>query len=184
MVAILLAAYAFYYRDNLLFEEIASVIMVPLGVKEICLNIQQHPLQITLVILCGLYLAQYIVALFLRSVNFFTETKTRFRQLVAMCNWAGAPLILLLPLSMFSLHLLPFPKVPSVFYYVLIIFFCWYNFRLGSGIRVFFLIRTYKVFLVLVLIYAIPICIFLFLNGNNYNLIAYLSLLREAGNLF
>jgi len=69
-------------------------------------------------------------------------------------------------------------------YYVLIIFFCWYNYRLGSGIRVFFLIRSYKVLLILILIYAIPVCIFLFLNGNNYELIDYLSLLREAGNLF
>ena len=184
MVAILLAALAFYYRDNLLFEEVATVITVPLGAKEIYLTILQSPLRIMLFILCCLYLAQYMVALLLRFLNFFTETKARFRQLVAMCNWAGAPLILLLPLSMFSLHLLPIASVPAIIYYVLIIFFCWYNFRLGSGIRVFFLIRTYKVLLILVLIYAIPVCIFLFLNGNNYELIDYLSLLREAGNLF
>ncbi len=160
------------------------MVTVPLGAKEIYLNIMQSPLRIMLFILCCLYLSQYIVALFLRFLNFFTETKTRFRQLVAMCNWAGAPLILLLPLSMFSLHLLPYAGVPSLIYYILIIFFFWYNFRLGSGIRVFFLIRSYKVFLIVILIYAIPISIFLFLNGNNYDLIDYLILLRNAGNLF
>jgi hypothetical protein len=184
MVAMLLAALVFYYRHDIFFEEVASTLIVPLGIKENYLSILRNPLSILVFILCWLYLSQYLVALFLRVMNFFTEAKTRFRQLVAMCNWAGAPLILLLPLSMFSLHLLPYAHVAALFFYVLVIFFFWYNYRLGSGIRVFFIMRPYKVILLLLLIYAIPISIFLFLNGRNYSLLDYLSLLTEAKNLF
>jgi len=184
MVAILLAALCFYYRDNLFFEEIASALTVPFNFKNTYLNLLQNPLRSLLFILSVLYLAQYMVALFLRIINFFTEEKARFRQLVAMCNWAGAPLLLLLPLSMFSYHLLPYSNAPSLIFYLLIIFFLWYNYRLTSGIRVFFMMRTFKVILLVVLIYMIPVSIFIFLAERNYNLIDYLSLLTEAGNLF
>jgi hypothetical protein len=141
-------------------------------------------LRILLFILCVLYLAQYLVALFLKLINFFTDEKARFRQLIAMCNWAGAPLLLLLPVSMFSFHLLPYSNAPVLIFYLLIIFFLWYNFRLASGIRVFFLMRTYKVILLVLLIYMIPVGIFVFFAERNYNLIDYLGLLAKAGNLF
>jgi len=184
MVAILLSALVFYNRKNLFFEEMASVLTVPLGIKENYLSILQHPLSIMLFILCWFYLSQYLVALFLRTINIFTETKTRFRQLIAMCNWAGAPLILLLPLSMFSLHLLVYSEMTTLFYYLLIAFFFWYNYRLASGIRVFFVMRFYKVLLIIIILYAVPTAIILFLSGGTYNLFYYLNLLTDAGNLF
>ena len=184
LVSTVLSAYFYYNRDNLLIEEYLSSILVPLSLKYFYLQLVDSPLYISLFIWFCFYLMQLTVVILLKISNLFAGEKIRFRQYLAICNWAGAPLLFLLPMSLLSYHLMYYRFYHMLFFVILAFFFFWYNFRLGNGLRVLRTIRAYKMIIIIVLTYGIALFTFMAFFESKYGLIAYFQLLSEANPLF
>ena len=184
LVSILIAAYIYYMRDNVLMEEMLSSVLVPLHLKLIYLELIKSPLYISLIIWLSFYLLQLTIVILLKIINLLAAEKIRFKQYLAVCNWAGAPLFLLLPLSMLSHHLMHFEMSHPLIILILFLFFFWYNFRLGNGLRVLLSMRVYKILVLLIVIYGGAIFAFGAIYESNYGLITYFQLLTDAYPLF
>ena len=184
LVSILIAAYLYYMRDNLLMEEMLSSVLVPLRLKYLYLEIIKSPFYLSLIIWFSFYILQLSVVILLKILNLMSDKKLRFKQYLATCNWAGAPLILLFPVSMLSYHLMHFKIGPPLIIGILVLFFLWYNFRLGNGLRVLLSMQVYKILILIILSYGGIIFAFGAVYEANFGLISYLKLLTEASPLF
>ena len=184
LVSILIAAYIYYMRDNVIMEEMLSSVLVPLHLKFIYLELIKSPLYISLIIWLSFYLLQLTIVILLKIINLLAAEKIRFKQYLAVCNWAGAPLFLLLPVSMLSHHLMHFEMLHPLIILILFLFFFWYNFRLGNGLRILLSMRVYKILLLLIVIYGGAIFAFGAIYESNYGLITYFQLLTDAYPLF
>ncbi len=184
LVSSLLAAYIYYMRDNLLAEEIISSILVPLNAKLFYLELMKSPFYITTAIWLVFYFLQLTIVILLKIVNLFAVEKIRFKQYLAVCNWAGAPLFLLFPVSLLSYHLMHYEIARPAIIIILILFFFWYNFRLGNGLRVLLSLRIYKIVLLLIFAYGGAFFAFGAIYESNYGFMTYIKLLNEAYPLF
>ena len=110
--------------------------------------------------------------------------KIRFKQYLAVCNWAGAPLFLLFPVSMLSYHLMHIPVAQPLMILILFLFFLWYNIRLGNGLRVLLTMRIYKIVVLLLFIYGGTLFTLGAIYESKYGLLTYLQLLKDANPLF
>jgi hypothetical protein len=171
-------------RDNLLMEEMLSTLLVPLNLKLLYLEMIKSPFYISLMIWFSFYLLQLTVVISLKIINLFSVEKIRFKQYLAVCNWAGAPLFLLFPVSMLSYHLMHFKAARPVIIGILVLFFLWYNSRLGNGLRVLLSMRIYKILILLILIYSGVFITIGVVYESNFGSISYLKLLMEASPLF
>jgi hypothetical protein len=184
LVAVTLSAYLYYMGDNLLMEEYLSSVLVPLGLKPFYLALIESPYIITLYIWFILYILQLIVVILLKVLNLLSIEKIRFRQILAICNWAGASLLLLLPVSLLSFHLMTYELYHRLAILIMIFFFFWYNFRLGNGLRVLLTMSAVKIFIIIVLIYFGTLFTFGAIFESKYGLISYFRLLADADTLF
>ncbi len=184
LVSTVLSAYFYYNRDNLLIEEYLSSVLVPLNLKFFYLQIVDSPLYISIFIWFCFYIMQLTVVILLKISNLFAGENIRFRQYLAICNWAGAPLLFLLPVSLLSYHLMYYGIYHILFFVILAFFFLWYNFRLGNGLRVLRTTRAYKIFTFMVLTYGIALFSFVTFFDSKYGLITYFKLLLDANPLF
>jgi hypothetical protein len=183
-VSVIISAFFYHTRLNLQVSEMVSSLLSPLDLYVYFYDLTGQPLLLLFMIWISLYFGQLSIAIFLKLFNFFSRETIRFRQSIAICHWAGSPLIFLLPVSLFSLQILALKNILLPLFLLLLLFFFWFNFRLASGIRVLLVINAYKVFTVLILTYCLCVFIFFaFLNGRS-DLLAYLNLLTRAGNLF
>jgi hypothetical protein len=184
LVSTLIAAYIYYMRDSILMEEMLSSMLVPLKVKFIYLELIKSPFYISMLIWFSFYLLQLTIVILLKIINLLATEKIRFKQYLAVCNWAGAPLFLLFPVSMLSYHLMHFKMAHPLIIFILFLFFFWYNFRLGNGLRVLLSMRTYKIVVLLIFIYGGTLFAFGAIYESNYGLLSYLQLLMDAYPLF
>jgi hypothetical protein len=161
-----------------------TAILHPLGLYTAFYELSGQPFMLMFFIWIMLYLGQVTIAVFLKIFNMFSRETVRFRQSIAICHWAGSPLIFLLPVSLFALQIIAMPDLRIPLLILLLIFFLWFNFRLANGIRVLMVFRAYKVFSVLILTYCLTVFIFFaFLDGRS-DIFSYLMVLTRAGNLF
>jgi hypothetical protein len=184
LVASLIAAYIYYMRDNILIEEIISSILVPIQAKSLYLKFIKSPFFISMVIWLIFYLLQLTVVILLKIVNLLATEKIRFKQYLAVCNWAGAPLFLLFPVSLLSYHLMHFEVARPIIILILFLFFLWYNFRLGNGLRVLLSLRIYKIVVLLIFLYGGAFFAFGAIYETKYGLLTYIKLLNDAYPLF
>jgi hypothetical protein len=161
-----------------------SAVLVPLQFKYFFIQIIKSPLYISLTIWLSFYLLQLTIVILLKIINLFAVEKIRFKQYLAVCNWAGAPLFLLFPVSMLSYHMMHFEISRPLIMLILIAFFLWYNFRLGNGLRVLLSMRVYKILVLLIFIYGGTLFAVGAIYESNYGLITYLQLLMDAYPLF
>ena len=123
LVASIIAAYIYYMRDNILIEEALSSILVPLQAKSFYLELIKYTFFITVAVWLGFYLLQLTIVILLKIINLFAAEKIRFKQYLAVCNWAGAPLVLLFPVSMLSYHLMYYQIARPLMIIILLLFF-------------------------------------------------------------
>ena len=185
LVANILAAYLHFYRNDIYMEEIISAVLVPFGLKGFYLSIVQSAFLLLLVIWIMFFVGQLIIAAIMRFFSMFVEERVRYRQTVAVCNWAGVPLLFLIPVSLLSYQII-LPREGLHFYLliVLIIFFFWYNYRLANGIRVLMIMSTFKVFSILVLTYSVLFFTFFAFLESGSEFTEYFNLLTQAKSLF
>ena len=184
LVTTLIAAYIYFMRDNLLIEEVISSVLVPLNAKSFYLELMDSPLFISVAIWLVFYLLQLTIVILLKIINLLATEKIRFKQYLAVCNWAGAPLFLLFPVSLLSYHLMRYEISRPLIILLLLLFFFWYNFRLGNGLRVLLSMRIYKIVLLLIFVYGGVLFAFGAIYESNYGLLTYFKLLMDASPLF
>ena len=180
----LLAALIYYFHDGLLFEEYVSVILVPLGLKSLYLTLSQSPLLLVFFTWFIFTIMQILLILLVRIFSIFSKQKIRARQILAACNWAGSPFIFLLPVSLLSYQLLHYKTFQIIIIIIITLYFFWFNYRLGNGLRILFIASSYKVFLIMILTYSAVLSIFVAFFSSKYDMINYFQLLNQARNLF
>jgi hypothetical protein len=184
LVSTLIAAYIYFMRDNILMEEMLSSILVPLQAKFIYLELLESPLYISVFIWFVFYLLQLTIVILLKIINLLATEKIRFKQYLAVCNWAGAPLFILFPVSMLSYHIMQYQVARPLIILILFMFFFWYNIRLGNGLRVLLSMRTYKIVVLLLFFYGGTLFTFTTIYESNHGFLTYLKLLKDAYPLF
>ncbi len=183
-ISVIIAAFFFYFRNDLLVSEALSTVLTPINLSGSFYDLASEPLIMLLCIWALFYFGQVAIAIFLKIFNLFSREHIRFRQSVAVCHWAGAPLVYLLPVSLFSLQIMEMDYLLLPLLGALIFFFFWFNIRLATGIRVLMVIRAYKVFSILILTYCLCVFIFFAFLDSRSDLYEYLILLTRAKNLF
>lgn len=116
--------------------------------------------------------------------NLLAEEKIRFRQYLAVCNWAGASLLFLLPVSLLSFHLMKYEIYHWLAVLILVLFFLWFNLRLGNGLRVLLNMSAIKIFALIILTYGAVVFSFGAIFETKYGLLTYFRLLADANPLF
>jgi len=184
LVASIIAAYLYSMSNNLLVTEYLSSVLVPMNLDFFYVNVIDSPLKIFFLIWLIFYFLQLAVVILLKILNLFAVEKIRFRQYLAICNWAGAPLLFLLPASLLSYHLMRYDWYHWLAIIILGIFFIWYNFRLGNSLRVLLTMSVFKAFSLLILAYGGFLLLFGTIFETKYGLMTYFRLLTEANLLF
>jgi len=184
LVTAIIASYLFFMRDNLYFAEYLSSVLMPVDLKLLYVSIINSPLKITLLIWIFFYFLQLTVVILLKILNLLAVEKIRFRQYLAICNWAGAPLLFLLPASLLSYHLMYYDWYHWLAVLILGGFFFWYNFRLGNSLRVLLTMRVFKTFSLLIIAYGGTYILFRVIFETNFGLMTYFNLLNDANLLF
>ena len=177
-------AYFYYYHDNLLIQEFINVIFHQYHIKYAYLVILKKPWQTFIVLFIILYLFSLFLAILIKSFSFFSKDKLRYRQTIALINWSGAPVIIFIPFSILSYHLIPYDNIQPFILIIFLLFCIWYNYRLLSGIRVLFILRPYKIIIIIILTYGLLIFTLISIMALRTNILDYLKLLTEASNLF
>ena len=149
----------YYYRDSFWMQEVFNLLLEPIGLFEYFLKASKSPVSITLTFFVILFLFPIIVSIILYIISLFSKERIRFRQGLAIGLWSGIPLFFLLPLSIFGYHWLYYFENNYIFFIVLGLFIFWAHFRIINGIRVLFITKTTKVFLIMVLSYIAPVII-------------------------
>ncbi len=140
-VSVIITAFFFYFRQDLLIAEVLSTILTPLNLYADFYELSGTPLLLLIIIWVLFYFGQVAIAIFLKMFNLFSHENIRFRQSIAICHWAGAPLIFLLPISLFSLQIIEMDIFQLPLLGLMLICFFWFNFRLANGIRVLMVIK-------------------------------------------
>jgi hypothetical protein len=181
LVANIIAAYMYYFRDSIYIEELMLSILSPFGLDGLYIQLIQSPFLLLMVIWSLFFLGQIVIAFLLKVINIFSEEKIRFKQTVAVCNWAGVPLLFLIPVSLITYQIIiPTKGLHYILLIVMIVFFIWYNFRLANGIRVLMIMQSLKVFSVLVLTYSIVFFIFFAFLESKTDFFGYINLLTQG----
>ncbi len=185
LVANILAAYLYYFRNSIYIEEMMSAILSPFGLIDLYIILVQSPFLLLLVIWGFFFIGQILIASLLKLLNIFSEERIRFKQTVAVCNWAGVPLLFLIPVSLISYQLiLPAPNLHIFLILTMIIFFLWYNSRLATGIRVLMIMQVLTVFSILLLTYSIVFFTFIAFLESKSDFFGYINLLSQGKILF
>jgi len=176
-------AYFYYYHDNLYIQEFICVILNRLHIKYSYLTILRKPWQTFIVLFIILYLLSLFLAVAIKFFSFFFKSRLRYRQAIALVNWSGAPIIFFIPISILSYHLIPYTDFQPYIIVIFILFCIWYNYRLSYGVRVLYMIRPYKIIIIILLTYG-SLIFTLLTVALNTNVLSYLKLLTEAASLF
>ncbi len=185
LVANVIAAYLYYFRNSIYIEEIMNTILSPFELNNLYNSIIQYPFLLLLLIWSLFFFGQVLIAAILKLLNILSEEKIRFKQTVAVCNWAGVPLLFLIPVSLICYQLIiPDQNLHIFLFLTMVVFFIWYNIRLANGIRVLMIMPAYKVFAILLLTYSIVFFIFFAFLESNSDFFGYINLLIQGKILF
>jgi hypothetical protein len=184
ILATYLGSFFYYYLDSFWMQEIVSVFLIPLGAYNIYLSMGNNPFFITLLFFTLLLIYPFLVSIILFIINIISVAKIRFRQGLAIGLWSGIPLFYLLPVSMFGFHLLYHLDNKIVLFLILGLFIVWAHFRIINGIRVLFVTKATKVFIIMLLSYVLPFVIFWFVFRPEPYWYDYLALLIGTKILF
>jgi hypothetical protein len=184
ILASFLGSFLYYYRDSFWIQEFACLFLKPIDLYYFYLDYVSSPLNITIVLFVLLFLYPIVVSLILYIINLLNRRKIRYRQGLAIALWSGVPLFFLLPISIIGYHLLSYLENQSILFIILGIFIIWSHFRIINGIRVLFITKSSKIFIIMLLSYIIPIVIFWAVFRPEAHWYDYFMLLIDSRSLF
>ncbi len=134
--AISLSAISYYFRNNLLFDYILSLLFFNPKIKLwVVYLIWKQPLILLVVTLIN-FLIIYFLAIPLKIFSWFGEIRVPFTQAVAASIWAASPFVFLVPISIFLYNLLISIKSYWILLAILLYFHVWFYFRWINAVRV------------------------------------------------
>lgn len=178
------SSFFYYYNDSYGMQELISLFLIPLGIFDEYLILSNNPATLTLVFFLVFFLYPIFVSVILKIISIFSGERIRFRQGLAIGFWSGVPLFFMLPLSMIVYHLMRYPGLKMYLFYILVFFIIWAHLRIINGIRVLFLTKLGKVFIIILLSYIIPFFIFWAVFRPEPHWYDYFNLLLSGRGLF
>ncbi len=154
------SSFFYYYSDSYGMQELISLFLIPVGIFDEYLILSSHPATLTVVFFFVFFLYPVFVSIILKLISIFSGERIRFRQGLAIGLWSGVPLFFMLPISLIVYHLMHYPRLELYLSYILVFFIIWAHIRIINGIRVLFLTKVGKVFIIILLSYIVPFFIF------------------------
>lgn len=184
IISIFIGSFVYFNNDSFLVQEIINIFIPGSDIYSAYLFISKSELLIIVVLFIFIFLHPVIMGIILKILGAISKNYVRFRQVLIIGLWTGAPFIFMIPLSFSAYHLL----VNNLFVKALIIIFIlvliWSNVRLINGIRVLVLLKFRVIFLVLLLSYSAPLVIFGFFYNPQPMWYDYLITLLNSRSLF
>ncbi|MEJ2054121.1 MAG: YIP1 family protein [Calditrichaceae bacterium] len=184
ILATYLGSFVYYYHNSFWMQEIWCLFLLPLDFYNNYLQYSSSPGYITLLFFIILFLYPLVVSIILYLINLVSTEKIRYRQGLAIALWSGLPLFFLLPVSIIGYHLLNYLDNHSILFILLGSFIIWSHFRIINGIRVLFITKAVKIFIILLLSYIIPLVIFWAVFRPESHWYDYFVLIVNAKSLF
>jgi hypothetical protein len=184
IISSFIASILYANKNSIWLDEFISVFISNFVLKSYYLSVINSALNLFLSIFIFVFGTQILFSLLLRIAGIFSKEKIKLRQTYAIVNWSGAPLLYFIPVSLFAYNLtvanILFPEIIWLFF----IFYIWYNYRFGNGIRVLFQMQPVKILLLIILTYLLLIVSFYFTLKSNTQSIEYLDILLKARDLY
>jgi len=134
--AISLSAISYYFRNNLLFDYILSLLFFDPKIKLwVIYLIWKQPLFL-LAATAANFLLIYLMAVPIKILSWFGDTRIPFPQAVAANIWAASPFVFLVPFSIFLYNFLITIKSYWILLAILLYFHVWFYFRWINATRV------------------------------------------------
>jgi hypothetical protein len=184
LLAITLASVIYYYHNFFGLQEIFAIFLSPAGIFDSFLMLIASKWKLTGLIFIILFLYPLFVSTILKLIGMFSIERIRFRQSLAIGLWSGIPLIFILPLSLSVYHLLYMDFYVEYVLFIIFLFILWAHWRILTGIRVLFITRPAKVFIIMLLSYIIPLIIFWAVFKPYPYWFEYFKFLLSAQNLY
>jgi len=184
ILAAYLGSFFYYYHDAFWMQEMWCIFLNPLDFYSNYLKYSSSPVYITFVFSIILFCYPLVMSIILYLINLISSEKIRYRQGLAIALWSGVPLFFLLPVSIIGYHLLNYLENHSILFIILGAFIIWSHFRIINGIRVLFITKALKIFIILLLSYITPLVIFWAVFRPESHWYDYFMLIMNAQSLF
>jgi hypothetical protein len=182
--SIFISAVFYYFQKHFWVQEILSL---AIPYEALYLGVIYHsvsPYKLVLFSFILFFLYPFAISAILKFIMLFTESRFRYRQSLAIIFWAAAPIIFMTPLSMGAYHLLLHFDIGVYIFIMLIVFAGWTHYRIMNGIRVLFVTKPFKVFMLMLLSYFLPFVIFWVVFKPFPNWYEYFKLILLSNALF
>jgi len=134
--AIVLSSLGFYFRNNLIFDYLLSVVFFSASLKEFIAQLIWHQSYFIGFASLVIIFIFFLMALPIKLFSLFGESRVPFRQAMAVSIWSASPFVFLIPLGIFLYNLLLTMKSYWILIGVLLYFHVWFVFRWINGARV------------------------------------------------
>ncbi|MDZ7260668.1 MAG: hypothetical protein ONB05_00910 [candidate division KSB1 bacterium] len=144
----MLASLCFYYKQDLIFDQILNLLLVKSSLKETVVRLVWQPKLFILVFALLILLFLSLIGLGTRILAFLLGKKLPLAQAVTFSFWTATCYLLLIPLVLFFYRLLQLKPffIPALVFFNL--FHLWFLIRLFKGLRVLYFMPFSKMFLV------------------------------------
>ncbi len=134
--AIVLSSLGFFFRNNLIFDYLLSLVFFGAKQKEFVAQLIWHQSYFIIFATLAIIVSFFLFALPIKLLSFFGESRVPFRQALAISIWSASPFVFLIPLGIFLYNLLLTMKSYWILIGVLLYFHVWFVFRWINGARV------------------------------------------------
>ncbi len=173
--AIIWSSSAYYFRNNLIWDYALSLLFFSPNMKLIFSKLIWNQPVFLVVGMISMFIIFYGMALLIKLISLFGESRVTFRQSVAVSAWSAVPLLLLLPFGIIFYNLLLTMKSYWIIIVILLYFHVWVYLRWINGARVLTERRYHKIFALFTAIVIILTTFILLFYQYQINLVEHIG---------
>lgn len=134
--AIIYSSVAYFFRSNLLFDYLLSLIFYVPSQKQLAAHLVWNQPVFLVAVTVAIILIFYLLALAIKVLSLLGANRVRFNQALTATIWSASPFAILLPLGIFMYSILLTMKSYWILSGVLLYFHVWVYFRWINALRV------------------------------------------------
>lgn len=147
ILSITFSSLAFRFRNNQIFDEILSLILIKPSIKIFAIWLVWHPFAAIVILGLLLNLAVLILVVLMRVAAFIMDKKLTIQQIFTTVFWASASLIWLLPFTPIYYRIINKPDWQHMGEWMVTLFFIWWIIRLFRAVKIVFNLSYVKTFI-------------------------------------
>ncbi|MGC8749024.1 MAG: glycoside hydrolase family 2 TIM barrel-domain containing protein [Candidatus Kapaibacteriota bacterium] len=148
IVAVFLVSYCYFYKTNNIFNLLVNFLIPNVFLKEWILRLSWKAELFVVILSILIFLKLCFLSFLLKFASLFVRSKIFISDTFKMVFWAGTPMLLLLPISIFVNRILPIsPLLGYVFFAFFVLLLLSWLFRIIRSIWVVFDLKPSVVYL-------------------------------------